>query len=322
MQNVELIIEIDGFKIKTNSLYKIKNKPDADAPSGLKKEGTTKIPSEEVEDIVPGSKFIQTNPKGDPSEGIWDTGLYEESFCYHTWDKDRAVSQVESLKKYIIEPYGNKYGGKDKLEHIDDNYWGNKSVSLKAKKVFNTAKIDDLLDLYLVIKNGSLTPVGQEGNPAYNNSNYVVVDNDQNTEYQKEMVNSEMDAMVSFAMLLTKSKEELVNVLFYRELTVNDKLPDSTLKFTFKEWLNKDIQNAVNFNKFIESYNSDDKIKEKVTLYRILKNLHKKESRVKKHSGGKFLYKDTEIGEDLKQAAENIINNKELEEIKDELFNI
>ena len=94
----EVLIEINGLVIKTNSVYKVTNKPDSQAPSGFIKEGTTKLPSAGIGNTVPVRYEITNHAKG---TGVFDTGLYVESPCYATLDLKEVQKRVEILHKAI-----------------------------------------------------------------------------------------------------------------------------------------------------------------------------------------------------------------------------
>jgi len=316
----DIVIEIDGFKIKTNSIYKLKDKPDATAPSGLKELQVTKIPSAEVEEIIPGCRFKGTNPN-DPTKGIWDTGFYTDSPCYATRDKEVVAALVEKLQSFIVVPYVEIYGGTNDLSPTDDGFWLNKSIRIRTGRVFNTQNPEELLELYLLLQYNAVTPEGQEGNPKYKHSSYIIVDNEANTDVKKTKANDEFTSIGNFTRLLTGNKEKLINILHYLDVTVSSKIEDTTLMYTFQEHLKSDFQNSTNFNSLVEKVESDEMIEQKVTLYKILSEMHRKEDRIRRNKNGKFYYESTEVGETLKQVAENITINKDLVEIKTEIFN-
>lgn len=319
MSKKEVIFEINGFQLKTNSIYKIADKFDAEAPSGFVEEGVTKLPSEGVGNTV-YCRFISTNPS-DPSVGIWDTGLYQQSPCYEDLEDDKISEQVAQLEKFIVKPFSKKYGAKVDLDPNDDDFWNTKPVYLTAKRTFNTAKIDDLLELYIAMRNYSLTPKGSEGDPAYSDSQYLIVDSDKNTEFKKNQASEEIDAYMHFGRILSESNDKLIKVLMYVGLNVTNTMDPDNLKYTFKEHLSTSKLNSAEFNKLCESL-SDPRVEDKITLYKVLVDKYKNGTNITRKSNGKFYFDNTEIGESLKNAAENISISKDLEKIKEELFGL
>ena len=313
----ELIFEINGLEVKTNSLYKIVDKFDPEAPSGFVEEGVTKLPSEGVGNTIQ-CNFVAHNPSI-PDEGIWDTGLYAESPCYSDKDIDEVKTAVTKLKKFLITPYGKKYGKVNNLDHNDEKFWNNKRIFLSTGRVFNTSKIDDLLELYISMRSYSLTPKGLEGDHKFSDSDYVIIDNAKNSEHRKNQASDEMDAIISFGSLLGENRNKLIKVLFYSGLTVSEKMDDVTLKHTFKEHLQTSKLNADGFNKLVDQL-GNQKVEEKVNMYKILNDLYKNGTSVTRRNNGRFYYKDIEIGESLKGAAENLIYSKDLSDLKLEIF--
>jgi len=114
----------------------------------------------------------------------------------------------------------------------------------------------------------------------------------------------------------------LLNVLYYTGLVVSENIDEDTLSFSFQEFMEKDPQNPSLFNEYCTKVANDKKFEEKVAMYRKLNNLFKADKAVSKKSNGKYYFRDTEIGEDLKQSAENLVVNKDLLDIKAEILTI
>ena len=316
----ELVWEMEGFQIKTNSLYKIVDKYDEAAPSGFETLGVTKLPSEGIGNTVQ-CRFI-SNPQN-PKEGTWDTGLYEQSPRYATKDPEEVEQIVSRLKEKLIEPF-KRFKGKDvTLDNSDDKFWNETSVFLYTGRVFNTSKIQDLFDLYIALSSYSLTPEGRytEGSPKFNNSDYLVVDEHKTTEFKKDKDAELADAIMNFGMLLIQNKTKLLKLLSYIALTVNKNVSDKVLKATFVEYVKSNNTNAKIFNDRIEDL-EDPKFEEKINIYSILADKYKNGTSVKRKENGRYYYNDTEIGEDLRQSAENITvsDSEEFVNIKKELF--
>lgn len=315
----ELVFEANGFQIKTNSLYKIVGKPDANAPSGFVTEGVTKLPSDGVGNSVP-CRFHITNTQ--TGTGVWDTGLHEASPCYHDKDVEEVKNIVKRLRTHIVNPYKRVNGKSRDLDHNDDEFWLNYSVNLFEKRVFNTSKVDDLLDLFIAVNNYSLCPKGKEGDPRYSDADYCIVDIEKATDYKKQKASDKMNAVKNFAKMEAKNRMLLINILAYNNLKVSTSIDEETLNFTFQEWLEKDSQNSTVFNESIERVGSEPKFEEKVNLYTKLNTLYKAERGVTRKSNGKYYYNDIELGGDLKNAAETLLIDTELSEIKQEIIAI
>lgn len=315
----ELVFEINGFQIKTNSLYKIIGKEDASAPSGFVEEGVTKLPSEGVANSVPCRYHIIDAAT---KQGVWDTGLHEASPCYHDKSTEEVKAIVSNLRKYIVNPYKKVNGKSQDLDHNDDEFWVNFSVNLFNGRVFNTNKVKDLLDLFLAVNNYSLTPKGKEGDPKFKTSDYSIVDIEKATDFKKQKASDKMNAVMNFVKLEAKNRTLLLNLLYYNELKVSDSIDPQTLNFSFQEWLERKPQNPTLFNSSYEKVTEDVKFEEKVNLFKKLNVLFKAEKGVTKKTNGKYYFRDVELGTDLKHAAENLLVDTELSETKQEIISI
>lgn len=315
----ELIFESNGFQIKTNSLYKVTGREDINAPSGFVAEGVSKLPSEGVANSVPCRYHIIDGQTG---QGVWDTGLHESSPCYHDKSKEDVKTIVSSLRSHIVNPYKKANGKSNDLDHNDDEFWLKYSVNLFDGRVFNTDKVKDRLDLFIAINNFSLTPKGKEGDPKYKNSDYCIVDLEKATDFKKQKASDKMNAVKNFAKLEAKNRTLLLNLLYFNELNVADKIDEDTLNFSFQEWLERKPQNSELFNNTYERVIDDEKFEEKINLYKKLSILFKAEKGITKKSSGKYFFKDIELGTDLKHAAENLLIDTELGETKQEIISI
>ena len=313
----ELLISTNGLEIKSNSIYKVTNKPDSNAPSGFVKEGTTKLPSEGIANTVPCRFFITNKEKG---EGIYDTGLYEESPCYSTMDSNQVRTLVQKLRETIVIPYEKKYG-KGILDHMNVEFWEDYGVRLFEGRFFVTSNIDDLLGLYISTAGFELTPKGQEGNPKFSDSQYCIEDKELVRSIKDTRANVMMDAITNFGFLMTNSERTLFNILRYiRIVGVSDDIDKGTLNSMFFEWLNKSEENPKTFMRIYEM-TQNEATADIVNIYVILNKLFNK-GIVKKNTLGEYMYGEKILGLDLKKAAENLNKLADLVETKIEILEI
>jgi len=162
MSEKEIIFERDGFQIKTNSLYKVTGKEDQNAPTGFLKEGISKLPSEGVDNVIQ-CRYHITDMQS--RTGVWDTGLHEDSPCYYNMDPEDVAATVSKLKKHIVERYKKANGKTRDLDHNDDAFWTNYTVSVRDKRVFDTSKVEDLLVLYVAFHSYTITTMDRKGDP-------------------------------------------------------------------------------------------------------------------------------------------------------------
>ena len=318
-KNKEVIVEVNGLKIRKDSVYQVDNKLDNNAPTGYIKEGATKLPSL---GIFNGIQVRYVKRSGS-DKGVYDTGLYEESPCYAGKDKEEVKKLVSKLRKVIVEPYERKYG-KGILDNDNEDFWNNYIVKLEAGRPFVTSNVDDLLDLYIAMLTYELTPKGKvneggkEGHPKFKDSQFTVVDKSLSRSYEQETNAKQVDAIINFGILLKTDRSLLLNILRYiGMIDVNQDYDDETLKSSFQQWLKTYNDNT---DRFLRAYKLADteEGKEELNFYSVVAKLAQKG--VIKYTNNSYYYNGVELGASLKAVAKRIANSKEYEPLKIELL--
>ena len=314
----EELFTVNGFTVRANSTYVIKNKPDLTAPTGFQKEGSTKLPSDNVSESFQCRYVRRANSK----DGVWDTGFFEYSPCYEGKESLEVKEIIKNLTKNLVKPYCLAIGDDEAISHKDDSKWINRNFIVYAEQVLNTIDPIDRMALYFALRAYQVTPKGEEGNPIYRDSSYVIVDTTKNLKLKDERASTKFKAMGVFYALLENDKPKLFAILKYLDLNFSTSTPDETLMGMFDEWLNtgEGHNRMGDFNRVYEEADSDAGY-DKLQVYTTLKNTWKKNgSKITRTPQGKFFYMDTEIGADLKQAAENISKSNSLIHVKKELL--
>ena len=309
MKEQEVIITIDGFEIRTNSLYQLINKPDPDAPDGYVEAGTTKLPSLGNGNTVACRYIGSVNNTG---SGMYDTGLFEMSPMFATRNKTEVKEIVRKLQEYLITPYEASHG-EGLLDNKNIDFWDHYGVNLYERRMFNTAHPEDLLDLWLALTSYQVVPKGKEGDPKYKFADYCVVDNEKVRDVKEERANLFMEAASQFGMLLAQNKKLLLGVLRYSSIAgVTSASNDANIRAIFHEWLKESHENGKLFLKYTEFTSTEDG-REIVLMYsKLIDLMHKKV--VKKNEDG-IVYQHDLLGRDLKEAANNLVKNKDYEEL-------
>lgn len=305
-----ILFEIYGFKIRANTLYEVTEKLDTSAPDGFKEFKTTKALHPDISNTEPGAVF-------DGELGVWDTGLYSNSRALV-----KAIpsdSEREKLVKDIIKNISTpleKLRGKNFLSQFSDNneFWDNYRIDIKKGTIFNTAKPEDLLKLYLAVLHMFVTPKNLESHPEWKNTQYCIIDKEDVVDRKMEHEMDLMKASATFFNLLSSSKkEDLMLILDYLKMGVSEKTEDKVLTSLFNTWI-KDksdgYQNAKIFIKTYEYFKTDEGEKE-MFYHSKIKSLHKKN--IIKFKQKEIWFEDEFIGADLKSATRNIIANSDLE---------
>lgn len=307
-----LIIEVNGLKIKENSLYKVVDKPDANAVTGLREHGSTKVPVEFMGNSA-GCRY-------DIEKGVFDTGFYTQSPCYANLPKEVREQKVKMLQQYIVEPYELVHG-EGVLDNKNHDFWINYEYILHEGKIFNTENIDDLLALYIATLGFELTPKEAIGNPAFNSSQFCVEDKEITSKKRNERTQNYMKAMMSFATMLGPEKAKLVSCLKFVRMPGSDNLDantqDSTFHALFHDWLNADVKNVDDFLRVTDMVSKKQGLEE-VVLFSHLLELVGSNKVVK--IGGEYSFKENPLGVDLKTAAKNLASRPALKEVKTQIY--
>lgn len=311
-QEIKDIIEVNGLLIKADTLYKVDNKLDMDAPDGFIKEGTSKIPSEGVSNVIT-CRYVEINDR----EGVYDTGFYAGSPCYRGKSDAEQKSIISTLKKYIVKPFEDFYGKPDILSHLNLEFWDNYTVELFAGRVFNTNDPKDLLDLYISLRSFDLTPVGQEGNPAFSRADYTVKDSDSSLSVAKQRALDRMDAITNFGILVKEDPKMASHLLKALEaLRPNMSMDARELKITLTMWLDKAVTNPDRFNSFYSKLETESGKDEIVLLSNVRKMIL---SRKIRKEGRDYIFDNQVLGSDVVNIVKNLQSDEELVEIADKI---
>ncbi len=318
MSEKKLIADVNGLKIREESIYEVTHRVDHTAPDGFVNEGATKLPSMEIGSSVP-CPFVETNKV--TGEGVYDSGFYIESPCYQGMKKEEVRKIVSTLRDKIMYPYEAKFG-KGILDHQNESFWDNFNVDLYAGRYFSTEDVESLLHLYIAMRGFELLPKdsNMKGSPKFKDAQYSIEDKNTVRNIKEERAVSVLDALVQFGKVLEKDKEVLVNMLKYlRLIGFSRKMDEVTMKASFYEWLNKSVENPDKWKRVYDMY-LDDK---KIDIINLFVSMNKLTERgIITREGGHYIYKGQRIGSDLQNAAEKIVMNEDMISLKTELLEI
>lgn len=307
----DILFTVNGFEVRRGSTYKILHKRDADAPSGFIQAGVTKLPSPGVGDTFQ-CRFDRKSKK-------FDTGFYTYSPCYANKDRAEVDIIVKNLKKNLVDPM-EQLDGEGQLEHTNQEYWDSKRFFVEADMVLNTDDPEDAMLIYFGILTHQLTPKGEEGDTSYSDSSYIIQDTTKVRKLKDERAANKFKAIGVFHTLLEQEPTKLNMILSYLGIDYSDSVEDETLMSMFDEYLQRSEDRIISFNNAIEK-SKDKKGMEEISVYSSLKKeVLKSKSKVIKSPNGVLFFEDTEIGQDLRSASENIAKNSDLKDIKMELI--
>lgn len=308
----DVIVTVNGLDIRENSLYKIVDKPDNNALDGLREYGSSKVPQEYMATL--------TQCPYDPSTDTYDTGFYIHSPCYKGMDQGARTKIVKILHEKIVEPYERVYG-LGILDNKNESFWNNYNIELEEGRIFNTADIKQLLDLYIAMRGAELTPKAKLGDPKFSKSQFFIEDREVTNKKKNERSQNHMNALEHFFIMLTSEKHKLISVLKYANMNGANSMTvdtsDTNLKSLFKDWIDTDVKNVDNFLRVSNMINKKQGLEE-VTIYSLLLDMNKQGKLPK--IGEEFTYEDTPLGADLKTVAKNLTTKQSLKATKTKII--
>lgn len=310
MSKKDKVLEIYGFQIYKDSLYEIQEKKDSSAPDGFQEHNTTKDLSFDAEDSVPGAVF-------DVVKNIWDTGLTEHSSALAKAipNEQERKAAIVNLNTHIVNKY-EKIHGENRLDFKNiaenDNFWLDYRINLKRGKVFNTSKVEDLLDLYFCLVFKRLTPKELESHPSFKQpiSSFIVVDKETATTRKAENEIKKMEAIAAFHGLLNQNQKDLISILNSLNINVSESTDKTTLVTVFNNWLEDKTDKYQNTNQFLESYSKYTTEEGKEYFY-ILGQLKKLQGKGVSYKQGDIYIQDVFIASGWSNAATTVQKDKE-----------
>lgn len=307
----DVLFEVDGFEVKKNTVYIVKDKLDLSAPSGIQEEGATKVPSEGIGDTFRAPFDIATN--------VFDTGLYEYSACYKGKPREAVKLIVQNLRDNVIEPYMQSKGIEsfEELSHKNLEFWDENKFYVDRKTFFNTSDPIDAFKLYYTLRQRRAAPKEKLKEPIYNLTEYLLVENSRDLKISEQRSQDRRRANAAYLELET-NKGLLVDVLLYMNLRVSTSKTSEAIYLDFENKILSSPQKVEEFLRVIDKVTTE-RGREEIIIHSILRN-PKNSKEVKTNAGNMVEFKGVELGPDYKSAAKKLTYDKDLEDLKGDLL--
>lgn len=316
MSEKKLLFTVNGFEIRSNSSYKVKDKPDGDAPTGFQELGVTKLPSDGVDECfqVP---YKQVGANG---EGIWDTGFFVHSPCYANMEESQVKVMVKSVVDNLLKPYRSITGNPKAFEEGNEEFLGKTNFKIYTGLTFDTNNMFDLMTLYFALRGHKVAPEGSKGDSKYRNCAYLLIDKNRDVKEKDRRKALKFESIGLFQTLFEQDKTRLYAVLNWINLRVGETTDKMTAIGIFDEYISGSHDKSEAFLNTVKE--SETKVGlDKLMLYQKLKDSANRNAKITKLPNGTYFYDGTiEIGKDLKSCADNISKLKDLDKVKRELL--
>lgn len=299
------------FRIKSNTSYQVVSKFDADAPDGLQKIRTTKVPDPSI-----GNNTINL-ATFDLDRNIYDTGLSSESKALlrlYKNDRDAVQAALRDITKHITNPLMSIVG--KNIEPTNFEFWDDLSYKdLVADKVFKTSDPLQRFQLYSLILHGKLAPIEFESDTYFRQSAQFSVENKEEvigTTQKKALLKAK--AVRYFGNLYESNKKALHSILEWMNITGLENADEALMTTVFTNWLERDDnQNPEQFLEVYEQYYNTKSGKAILDIFTGLRQLQK-DKLVKRTPEG-IVMKDHLLAKDLKESAKMISKDSDLLEV-------
>lgn len=308
---MDIICEINGLTIRKNSTYQIVDKIDNSALDGLRHYGSTKFPVDGICDIVGCPYNIDA--------GVFDTGFYIHSPRYSGLDMEKRKELVNNLVENIVNPF-EIVKGVGVLDNKNSDFWENLNIELFEGRIFNTADVKDLLELYIAVAGFNLTPKDKIGDPRFEKSSYLIDDRTVTVKKRNERKKNYMDALSQFFTMAATDKHKLIPILKYAgigSLVYMKEYDDEQVSSTFKDWIDEDPSHVDDFLRIVKMASKKLGMDE-ITIYSALLDKQKAKQLVK--IGEEYVYEEIPLGADLKSSAKTLATKTSLKDLKEKLL--
>ncbi len=304
-------IKINGITLKSNTIYEIKPKYDADAPSGFKKHNTSKLLSKGIGEL----KQIPFNE----DRKLWDTGFEVNSPRYINWKEEDTKTLVNALQAAIVKPFeATREPGVLKGNDSEKSFWNDYLVDIYAGRIFNTKNEKDALDLYLAVSNYMVTEKDNKENkkPESIKAKYDIENREYATSFKEDRQLNKMEAIGNFYTLLNTDKEKLFNILEWLELNENRDITDKVLTSVVMRYFEHPDSNvAQEFAKrFKDTVAKANTPQGEAEIQNVVDLNILKRAKVLRYEYKEYWLGEISIGSKMKDGAIKAISDKELQQ--------
>lgn len=307
----DLLFEYEGFKVYKNNVYIVGNKVDFDLPSGWVNAGMSKMSGVGDSAQCP---FIT-------SANVYDHGF--DLYCprYKYEDKTIAEEKVRNLKVNVVEPFLRATG-----KNIEDlgmhnfEFWDKFIAKIKESTSYRTDDPTEVMNLYISLLSGRLCPRGEEGNPKFSGSSYIVFGVNESKKSTDNRISNKFKATGVFANLIESNPTKARAILFYMGIPIDVNNDLDGVAIVFNSHIAEKPEKVDEFLTLENKFNTEQGEAEMLLFQELTKKINKKDSPLQKVKGIIY-YGDDELGVDLKEVASKLANPKakNLQQIADEI---
>jgi len=307
----KILFTVDGFEVYDDRVYRVFNKQNLDAPSGLIKEKTSKIPSEGIGDTF-SFKFIGE---------IWDTGFHDKSPCYRQQEAADIKDMVATRRKNILKPYQDVKGDTTAFELSNPEFLDKPHFEVFDNQTYATSDPVQRMALYAALLGKKVAPRSEEKNPVYRLCSYLIDDATRVSKQKNEDGVNLTKAVRQFEKMYESDPESLKTILTWLSLgSFSEGTDIDTISTMFRERVQDDPAKIRQFLKAYDEIKGQEEGHLKYFLHQKLVDQKGRNRNITVGANGRFFYAGIELGPEPKSAAENLARNPDLQAYREEIL--
>lgn len=299
---------VSNTEIVIGDSFEVIPKYDADANSGFKQFGTSKL-------LMNGIKEIHSIHY-DSDNALWDTGFEEYSTCNKGIPKTEVKAMVSVYNDLVKKPFELKH--RKDASSSNDAFWDEYMYEIYKGKIFDTNNPKDLFDLFHALKQGTVCEPNEKDPFLQRKAKYCIRNKRQVNSFQEEKRDAKMEAMFTFATMLEAVSEEndtLYTILEWLMIPGIRGADKTTLKRTVLRQFEDEKKGHEFVKRFLEAFEKTQTVdgQQEMELFSIFNKLNNKRKLEYKRS--QYYLDGQLLGNNLKAAARAAFINQDMKKL-------
>lgn len=310
----EITLKVANTEFTIGDTLEITPKLDLDAPDGFQKHGTSKLLMKGIAEPF--------SINFDEDLQMWDTGFDQ---IHPINSKIPSASKDAVVKGYITnikQPFEKRFN-KDLSSTEDNTFWPEYIVDVYKGRKLDTSNIKDLLDLYLILKNG-MACNEKEKDYFLKKARYNIKNTKQVKNVEEKRQETKFDAIGLLKVMLdsfdAKKDDTIYTILEWINVPNLRGADKDTVKRVVVKQLDNEKTGYDMARRFLDAYEMTKSKSDKVIMenFSVLNKLLQK--RKIQYKRQQYFIGDILIGNNLKEGAQKLLSDEELIDIVDKEY--
>lgn len=307
------LFEVSGFTVYEDSKLLLGNISDDEVFEGFKQPKTVKFDGTPVSCSAP---FFCTD-KLNPDYGFYDLGFEIDSEHYKYVNSDaEKVEKIKNLEENLLKPYLKKvksFHNRETNKHEsltknillgDEVFYDSYRFDVTAGITLLAKNIEDRFKIYLLLLKKVVCPIDMQDSSEFANASLTITDLVSKVKNTQSRSKSIADANYYATSLIKEGKYDTL-CQYFTYLGIKHYLTKESDEVQFQDFIQNNIINSDKYRTaFIDI--KENKSIEEVAIYSALTEAIKKSTSSFEKHGNVYVYKDEDLGSDLKIIAKDL----------------